>query len=395
MAACAGLCSGSNYLHQPLIASIADAYGVSGSVAAATVALAQIAYVLGLVLVAPAGDILERRRLIVTLMLLAAGGLLLAGFAPSLVVFFAGVLCTGVCAVAAQVLVALVATLAEPENRAARVGVVMSGLLVGILCARTVSGVLSDLGGWQTAYRVVALVMVLASAALWRTLPRVPVGRPDQGWASTVGSLVQVARAFPRLRTRALLGGVTFAGASLVLSTMALRLTAPPFELTDAQTGLVSLVGVAGALLANVVGPAVDRGRARQVNIACLVALLAAWLLFATAGAHLLVVFVLAMVLLDMGLQGIHVSNQAIIQALSDTARTRVTSVYMTGYFLGAASGSTVASVLWPFAGWTGVCVAGFVFLALAAMALRLDSRTASTSPADVGSRPQAPRAAP
>jgi hypothetical protein len=86
--------------------------------------------------------------------------------------------------------------------------------------------------------------------------------------------------------------------------------------------------------------------------------------------------------------------NQAIIQALSDTARTRVTSVYMTGYFLGAASGSTVASVLWPFAGWTGVCVAGFVFLALAAMALRLDSRTASTSPADVGSRPQAPRAA-
>jgi predicted MFS family arabinose efflux permease len=251
----------------------------------------------------------------------------------------------------------------------------MSGLLIGILSARTISGLLSGLGGWQTVYRVVAGVMVLAAVALWRALPAVP-GRPGQRWGATVASLAGVARAFPRLRTRALLGGLTFAGASLVLSTMSLLLTGPPFGLDDAEIGLVSLVGVAGALLANFVGRAVDRGWSRQVNIACLAALFLAWLLFTSLGAHLLVAFVLAMVLLDMGLQGVHVSNHAIVQGLSDTARTRVTSVYMTGYFLGGATGSIVASLLWHIAAWPAVCAAGFVFLALTVAALRLDART-------------------
>jgi predicted MFS family arabinose efflux permease len=183
---------------------------------------------------------------------------------------------------------------------------------------------------------------------------------------------------FPRLATRTVLGGLTFAGASLVFSTMALHLSAAPFRLDDVQIGLVGLVGVAGALTANFVGIGVDRGADVLMGGASLVSLLLAWGVFAWIGRTSLVAFIMGMVLLDLGLQGIHVANQGIIQRLDDAARSRITSIYMTGYFLGAAAGSAAGALVWGLGQWAAVCLAGVAFLTLAAGAWVVDLRAAA-----------------
>ncbi|QXW02319.1 MFS transporter [Rhodococcus globerulus] len=360
MAAATGLCAGGNYFNQPLLDSIAEHLNVSPSTAAATVTIAQVSYALGLVLLVPVGDMVDRRKLTVGLMLLAALGQAVSGFAPNFATLAVGIAVAGVFSVAAQVLIPFAASLAEPQRSGQVVGTIMSGLLIGILLARSVAGLLSGLGGWSTVYKVAAVLMVVMAVALWRSLPTDAGPRPKVSYLATLRSLGSLAKTLPRLRTRAAMGGLAFAAVSTVFTTMAFLL-AGEFGYNDTQIGLVGLLGVAGASMATVAGRLADRGKAQLATGGALAVLLLCWLPFAVGGTHL-VWFLIAFLLADLALQGVHVSNQNIIYALIPEARSRVNSVYMTTYFVGAAVGSAVGSVVWKGYGWSGVCVAGLAF---------------------------------
>ena len=379
MAVACGLCAGSNYFNQPLLHSIATQLQVRDASAALIVTLAQVAYAAGLLLLVPLGDMLERRRLITTLMLLAALGLFTSGFAGSYALLALGTVLTGLFSVAAQVLVPLAATRAAPGRSGRAVGLVMSGLLVGILAARSVAGLLSELGGWTLVYRVAGVAgvaMVAVALALWWVMPRSRNAGRAQGYCQVLRSLGTLALRHPRLRSRALLGGLSFASVSVLFSTMALLLAGPAHRLGDAGIGLVGLAGVAGALMANVAGRMADRGQA-QVATAVSVGLLllgwgALWL-----GATSLVWFVVGMLVVDLALQGVHISNQNVIYRLDPTARARINAVYMTSYFTGAASGSALGSVAWLWGGWGATCALGGSIAVLNALALAHDQRLA------------------
>ena len=376
MAVATGLCAGGNYFNQPLLDSIADALGVGQSTAAVTVTVAQVSYGIGLLFLVPLGDLLDRRRLAVGLMVLAATGQAISGFAPSIGWLMIGTAMAGLFSVAAQVLVPFAAALAAPERRATAVGTVMSGLLVGILLARSVAGLLSGLGGWQTVYRVSAVVMVVVAAALWRALPssQEHLGLRYRGILASMGRLL---RDEPRLRTRSVLGAVSFASMGVVFASMAFLLAGEPFGLDDVAIGLVGLAGVAGAVMANATGRLADRGLVQATTGVGTVLLCASWGLFALGG-HLLIAFLAAMVIADMALQCVHVSNQSVIYELAPHARSRVTSVYMTSYFVGGATGSALGSVAWSTHGWAGVCVLGLVLAVVAVVVWALDLRVAS-----------------
>lgn len=376
MAVATGLCAGGNYFNQPLLDSIADALGVGQSTAAVTVTVAQVSYGIGLLFLVPLGDLLDRRRLAVGLMVLAATGQAISGFAPSIGWLMIGTAMAGLFSVAAQVLVPFAATLAAPERRATAVGTVMSGLLVGILLARSVAGLLSGLGGWQTVYRVSAIVMVVIAAALWRALPssREHLGL---GYRGTLASMGRLLRDEPRLRTRSVLGAVSFASMGVVFASMAFLLAGEPFGLDDVAIGLVGLAGVAGAVMANATGRLADRGLVQATTGVGAVLLCASWGLFALGG-HLLIAFLAAMVIADMALQCVHVSNQSVIYELAPHARSRVTSVYMTSYFIGGATGSALGSVVWSTHGWAGVCVLGLALAVVSVAVWALDLRVAS-----------------
>ncbi|MFL1592379.1 MFS transporter [Rhodococcus ruber] len=375
MAAATGLCVGGNYFNQPLLDSIAVALGTSHSAAAATVTVAQVSYGLGLLFLVPLGDMFDKRRLTVGLMLAAAAGQALSGFAPTIAVLAVGTAIAGLFSVAAQVLVPFAATLAEPERSGQAVGTVMSGLVLGILLARSVAGLLAGVGGWATVYRVSAAVMVLVALALWRALP---TSRPAEriGYGTTLRSLGTLVRTQPRLRTRSVLGALSFASVSALFSTMAFLLSGEPYGFDEVQIGLVGLAGVAGAVMANLTGRLADRGLAQLASGAGAAVLVVSWAALA-AGAHSLAWFLIGMVAVDLALQAVHISNQSIVYALAPAARSRINAVYMTTYFIGAAAGSALGALAWTSAGWTGVCLFGVAAAAATALVWLVDLRVA------------------
>jgi len=360
MAATCGLCAGANYFNQPLLHSIAQELGVHDGQAASIVTLAQVSYAFGLLLLVPLGDMLERRRLVLSLMVLAAIGMALSGLSGpshSFALLALGTGMTGLFSVAAQVLVPMAASLAAPGTSGRAVGLVMSGLLIGILAARSVAGVLSGLGGWNAVYGVGAVTTLAMAVLLARALPTAPVA-VRLGYGAVLRSLGQLWRQYPRLRSRALIGGLGFATVSVLFSTMALLLAGPAYGLNDTQIGLIGIVGIAGALMANVAGRMADRGREQATTLAGGLLMLLGWALL-WQGGHSLWAFLLGFLVVDGALQALHISNQNVVYALAPQARSRINAVYMTTYFVGAASGSAVGAWAWLQAGWGGASLAG------------------------------------
>lgn len=375
MALACGLCAGGNYFNQPLLHSISLAFAVSESTAALTVTVAQVAYACGLVLLVPLGDKLERRGLAVTLMLLAAAGQFISGFSQNMPMLLTGTLMAGLFSVAAQILVPMAAALSDPKQSGRAVGTVMSGLLIGILAARSVAGLLSGVGGWNTVYKVAGVIMLVVALLLWLRLPK-SRNTQQSGYLQILASLATLVTSQPRLRSTSLLGALSFASVSVLFSTMALLLAGPQFGLSDVQIGLVGLIGVAGALMANVAGRMVDRGWGQRTTAIALLLLLGSWLLL-WLGGNSLICFLIGMLAIDMGLQGVHVTNQNVVYKLIPEARSRLNAVYMTSYFIGAASGSALGTLAWRQGGWTGTCLLGVGLALCAAAALLYDQRVA------------------
>ncbi|WP_395823270.1 MFS transporter [Collimonas sp.] len=278
MSIATGVAVASNYYAQPLLHTIASRFGISNGSAGLIVTVAQLGYALGLVLLVPLADMVERKRLIVVMTLLSACGLLITASAQSMLFVLIGTALTGLFSVVSQVLVPFAATLAAPQERGKVVGHVMNGLLLGILLARTVAGYLSALGGWQTVYWFGAALMILNAIALGRALPRHHQVQ-HLNYPRLLASILTLFVREPVLRTRALLGALIFAVFSVLWTSISFLLAATPFNYSDGTIGLFGLVGAAGALAASHAGRLADRGKAGLSTTIGLALLLLAWLL--------------------------------------------------------------------------------------------------------------------
>ena len=332
MSMATGLAVASNYYPQPLLDTIANAFSITASQAGFIVTAAQLGYAAGLLLLVPLGDMFERRTLIVVMTLLSAGGMLITASSPSLGLMILGTALTGLFSVVAQLLVPLAATLATPESRGRVVGTIMSGLLLGILLARTVAGLLASLGGWRTVYWVASVLMVLMALALWRGLPKLK-SETHLNYPQLLGSVFTLFVSNKLLRTRALLGCLSFANFSVLWTSMAFLLAAPPFHFSDAMIGLFGLVGAAGALGARQAGGLADRGKGHLTTTGGLVLLLLSWV--ATWFGHSSVfALIIGIIVLDLTVQAVHITNQTVIYRIHPDARNRLTAGYMTSYFI-------------------------------------------------------------
>lgn len=363
MSVATGLAVASNYYAQPLLDTIARAFDLSASSAGFIVTAAQLGYAAGLLFLVPLGDMCERRMLIVSMTLLAAGGMLITASSQSLTMMIIGTALTGLFSVVAQILVPLAATLASPEKRGKVVGTIMSGLLLGILLARTVAGLLASLGGWRTVYWVASVLMLIMALALWRGLPKVK----QENHLNYPQLLASVFSLFTRdklLRTRAILGCLTFANFSILWTSMAFLLAAPPFNYSEGVIGLFGLAGAAGALGARPAGGLADKGKSHMTTSAGLVLLLLSWAAIWYGHVSVLALIV-GILVLDLTVQGVHITNQTVIYRVKPDARNRLTAGYMTSYFIGGAAGSLISASAWQHAGWTGVCAIGAIVAAI------------------------------
>ena len=357
MASATGLAVASNYFAQPLLPTMAKDLGLSTTKAGIIVTTAQLGYAAGLLFIVPLGDLFERRGLIVVMAFLSAAGLLTTALAPTLSMVLVGTALTGLFSVVAQILVPFAATLAAPEKRGKVVGTVMSGLLLGILFARTVAGALTSLGGWRTVYFTGAGAMVVATLVLRRALPR--YHRPvDLSYFRLLLSIAALFREEPVLRIRALLGAAAFGTFSVFWTSMAFLLAGPPHRMSPSTIGLFGLVGVAGALAASSAGRLADRGKGDWATGGGLLILLGSWAPLALV-QHSMGAFLIGVLLLDLAVQGVHISNQAAIYRIRPEARNRLTAAYMTSYFLGGAAGSLFSAAAFSHFGWMGVVALG------------------------------------
>lgn len=363
MAVATGLAVASNYYPQPLLETIARAFSLSVNQAGFIVTVAQLGYACGLMFIVPLGDMFERRNLIVLMTLLSAAGLLITAMAPTLTIMLVGTALTGLFSVVAQILVPLAATLAEPERRGKVVGLIMSGLLLGILLARTVAGALATLGGWRTVYWVASALMIIMALVLWRKLPK-HQQHTDLNYPQLLKSIFTLFIHTPVLRTRALLGMFCFANFSILWTSMAFLLAGPAYHYSEGVIGLFGLVGAAGALAATRAGHLADKGKAHLTTTAGLVLLLLSWAAIAY-GQHSVISLIVGIIVLDLSVQGVHITNQSVIYKSMPEARNRLTAGYMTTYFIGGAVGSLVSASAYQTAGWYGVSVAGTIMCVL------------------------------
>ena len=356
MAIACGLCAGANYYCQPLISSIQQYYQVPESQVALTVTFAQISYALGLLFIVPLGDMLNKTKLIPFLMLGAAAGLFICASAINLPMLWVGTIIAGLFSVAAQILIPLATMAVKPEKTGEVVGFLMSGLLVGILLSTSIAGLLSDLFHWKMIYIVSGISMLALSFYLRGKLPSLP--RLRISYAAIFKSMTSLLTHEPRLVLRSLIGACAFAAMSMLFSTIALLLTQEPFQLSDVMVGLVTLVGVFGALSTQFIGKWADRGHIKTLSwIGCSI-LIGSWL-FLYFGAVSLLSYILGYGLINLGLAITHSCNQNVIFRLRPDAKSRVNSLYMTLYFIGGACGSALGVYAWHHGGWSMTCMAG------------------------------------
>jgi predicted MFS family arabinose efflux permease len=357
MALACGLGAANLYYAQPLLDAISNGLGVGAGPASAVVTAAQVGYGLGLVFVVPLGDLLDRRRLVVWLLLLCAPALAAAALAPSLAVLAAAVLCAGTASVAVQVLVPFAASLAGPEERGRAVAGVMTGLLLGILLARTLSGAVAAIGGWRSVFGVATFLMLGLAALMARELPSSRPAACD-GYLALLRSVARIAREEPVVRRRAAYGAAGFGAFSAFWTALAFLLAGPPYNYGEGVIGLFGLLGVAGVLIARVAGRAADAGRTRAASGLALAGLAASFAVIALGGSRLWALM-LGAVLLDVAVQANQILNQSEIYRARPDATSRVTTIYMASIFVGGAVCSLAAGALWSASGWNGVCALG------------------------------------
>jgi predicted MFS family arabinose efflux permease len=367
------------YYNQPLLLEMSHSYGVTagrvGFVAVAT----QVGYAIGLFTFVPLGDVLERRALMMRMYGAVTVALLLASVAPGLGWLIAASLLLGLFASVTHIVLPIAPDLVSQEQRGRAIGTVMTGLLLGILLARTFAGWVSGIHGWRWVFVVAAVINATFVPLIWKVMPKLPP-KQQLRYADAMKSLWTLYRTQPLLRESSIVGALVFASFSCFWTTLAFLLQSH-YGLGAGVAGTFGVVGAAGALVAPLAGRLSDRHGSRWVISLGMGLLAFSYVLLwveEPAGISTtfhIIALVVGVLVLDVGAQMTQVANQTRIFGLVPSARSRLNTVYMTVYFTGAAVGSALATMAWAHWQWDGVCCLAIGFIVLAGLRHAIGSR--------------------
>jgi predicted MFS family arabinose efflux permease len=360
-----GLAIANLFYAQPLLDAIAASFDIGHDVVGTVVTVTMVGYGFGLLFVVPLGDRVDRRRLVLTLLLFSVAALIVVATTSTHWLFMIGVGTVGATAVVAQVLVASASVLARPAERGRMVGVVTSGIVIGVLLVLTASGTMSDLFGWRSIYVFSAGATLLVAALMARALPASVARAAPMSYARLIRSVFALFAELPVLRVRAALALLGFAAKTMLLTPIVLPLSAPPWSLSHTQVGLFGLAGIVGVAGAAGAGRLADRGRAQWATGTALTGMLLSWALVATL-PHSLWGLVVGVAVLEFSLQRLHVCNQSLIYRERPDAQSRLAAGYMIFYAIGSAAASAASTLVYARFGWSGVCLVGAGISAMA-----------------------------
>ncbi|MFE5645004.1 MFS transporter [Rhodococcus sp. NPDC056516] len=354
------------YYAQPLLGQIGADLSLPAAGLGLVVALAQLGYLAGLIVLVPLSDLVDRRNLIALQIGAAATGMMLVAFSTTSLQLLIGTTVAGAFSVVVQVIVAYAAAISHPEERGANIGVITSGVVVGIILARTVAGLVADLAGWRAVYSGSAVLSLLIAAVALAMLPKDVCPRRKKGsYARAVGSVVTLTTTNRVFRTRALITLFLFASFGALWSGMTLPLSEEPWRLSTTQIGLFGIAGLVGALGAISAGRWADEGKSQRVTGLSLIVLVLSWVLSAQA-THSLVLLAIGVIALDFAVQAVHVTSQNLIVAHAPESAGRIIGSYMVFYSLGSAIGAISTTMVFHAAGWGASSAVGGGYAAAA-----------------------------
>jgi predicted MFS family arabinose efflux permease len=351
-----GLVVANLYYNQPLLEDIARTFHTTRAKAGQVSVLTQIGYASGLFFLAPLADMVRRKRLMIIVFAFIILSLLLTALAPTIRVLIFASFLIGATSMIPQILVPMAAHLAKPNERGKKIGVIMSGLLIGILLSRTFSGYIGEYFGWRAVYYIAAGIMLLMWLMVGLFLPEV---EPDYKgtYKQLMTSLAHLVKHEPKLRLAALRGALCFACFSAFWTTIVFLLK-QNFNMGSSVAGEFGLVGAFGAIAAGLMGRLSDKMDAYKLSGFTLLLILISFIIFIFS-AHSIAGLIIGVIIMDMGVQATHISNQSIIFALKPEARNRINTIYMVTYFIGGSVGTFFATQLWKNYQWNGVCITG------------------------------------
>ncbi|CCJ49579.1 MFS transporter [Bordetella parapertussis] len=383
-----GLSVANVYYAQPLLDALARDFRISHAAIGGVVTATQIGCALALLLLVPLGDRMNRRRLMAMQLLALVGALAAVGAARSAPALLAGMLAVGLLGTAmTQGLIAYAASAAAPHEQGRVVGAAQSGVFIGLLLARVFAGGVSDLAGWRGVYLCAAALMLALALPLWRWLPTLAAAPGAMRYPRLIASLLTLLREEKALQVRGMLALLMFAAFNIFWSALVLPLSAPPYGFSHTAIGAFGLVGVVSALAAARAGQWADQGHAQRTSAAALAALLLAWwplsLMEESLGA-----LVIGILLLDLGGQALHVTNQSLILRTRPQAHGRLVGLYMLFYAIGSGLGAIGTTAAYAHAGWRGVCLLGAAVSLLALLFWWATRRTGHPAAPYRASRP-------
>jgi predicted MFS family arabinose efflux permease len=359
-----GAAVGNLYWAQPLLTEIATSLDVPTGVTGLLITMTQVGYALGVLFLVPLGDTLNRRRLIPAIMVCSALALAASALAPSFSILLATFAAVGLTTVGGQLLTPLAGDLAHADQRGRVVGTVASGLMMGILLARTISGFLSDALGWRAIYVAAAILMIGMAFVLGRSIPT-DQARPAVPYGKLLASVFAAVRRHRSVQVTLVLGATTFAVFTMFWTGLTFLLSSQPFSYSASQIGLVGLLGFAGALATQRAGWLHDRGwSTAATGIGLAVTLLS--LAVAGLGSTSTIMVLIAVLLLNVAIPVVNVLNQTRLFSVDPNARSRLNTAFIVGNFVGGAIGSTLTGVLWEHGGWTSLTLGEAALIGLA-----------------------------
>jgi len=372
MAIATGLIVANLYYNQPLLDDMARTFHVGSGKAGQVGGLTQLGYATGMLFIAPLADMIRRKRLIMVCLALATVALILVGMATGINLLIAASYFVGIFSLIPQLLVPMTAHLAKPEERGAKIGFVMSGLLLGILLSRTISGFVGAHLGWRAMFYIAAGIMVVIWLLLFFVLPEV---EPEYigTYGALMKSLLTLIKEEPALRVAAIRGALCFACFSAFWVTLTFLLR-ENFDKGSDVAGLFGLVGAFGALAAGLMGKLSDKMDAYKLSASTLLLIVVSFVVFYFS-AHSFIGLIIGVIVMDMGVQATHISNQSLIFALRPEARNRINTIYMVTYFIGGGFGTYLAAQAWAHYKWDGVCILGIAVSVIAVVVHLLSHR--------------------
>ena len=372
MACMAAVSVANIYYCQPLLSLMGNDLGIDEWRASLIAMITQVGYACGLFFIIPSGDKFDRKKIVSYSFSILTIALLCIALSNNFHAVMAASFTVGACSVMPQIFIPIAAQYSRPEKKGANVGLIVSGLLTGILASRVISGLVGEWLGWRSMYVIAAIVMSLCTLIVWRIMPYTE-NNYTGSYKRLMHSLFALIREYKLLRICALRAAFAFGSFLALWASLTFKMEQAPFYAGSDVVGLLGLCGVAGAMSASVVGRLVSRIGVRNFNLLGAALMLSAWII-AFLWGNTYTAIIITILILDIGMQCIQLSNQTVVFSLNTKASNRINTIFMTNYFIGGSLGTFLSGSAWSMAGWSGVTIVG-IGLAFCSLCITLFSK--------------------